>query len=89
MLSNNTLNGHSTLVMMCPITNTNKTHQFHIELDGRTKTTGVILCDQAKMLDIAVRNAKFQEKCPEDVWKQARGLFLSIGLDCRWFIFRR
>jgi mRNA interferase MazF len=83
VLSNNTLNGHSTLVMMCLITNTNKTHPFHIELDGRTKTTGVILCDQAKMLDIAVRNAKFQEKCPEDVWKQARDLFLSIGLDCR------
>lgn len=89
MLSNNTLNGHSTLVMVCLITNTNKTHPFHIELDGRTKTTGVILCDQAKTLDIAVRNAKFQEKCPEDVWKQARDLFLSIGLDCRWFIFRR
>lgn len=83
MLSNNTLNGHSTLVMMCPITNTNKTHQFHIELDGRTKTTGVILCDQVKMLGIAAINAKFQEKCPEDVWKQARDLFLSIGLDCR------
>lgn len=83
MLSNNTLNGHSTLVMMCPITNTNKTHQFHIELDGRTKTTGVILCDQVKMLGIAAINAKFQEKCQEDVWKQARDLFLSIGLDCR------
>lgn len=83
MLSSNTLNGHSTLVMVCLITNTNKTHQFHIELDGRTKTTGVILCDQVKMLGIAARNAKFQEKCPEDVWKQARDLFLSIGLDCR------
>ena len=83
MLSNNTLNGHSTLVMVCLITNTNKTHPFHIELDGRTKTTGVILCDQVKMLGIAAINAKFQEKCPEDVWKQARDLFLSIGLDCR------
>lgn len=83
MLSSNTLNVHSTLVMVCLITNTNKTHQFHIELDGRTKTTGVILCDQVKMLGIAAINAKFQEKCPEDVWKQARDLFLSIGLDCR------
>lgn len=70
-------------MMVCLITNTNKTHQFHIELDGRTKTTGVILCDQVKMLGIAAINAKFQEKCPEDVWKQARDLFLSIGLDCR------
>ena len=83
MLSSNTLNGHSTLVMVCLITNTNKTHQFRIELDGRTKTTGVILCDQVKMLGIAAINAKFQEKCTEDVWKQARDLFLSIVLDCR------
>lgn len=62
MLSSNTLNGHSTPVMVCPITNTNKKHPFHIELGGRTKTTGVILCDQVKILDIAARNTKFQEK---------------------------
>ena len=30
------------------------------------------------MLDIAARNAKFQEKCQEDVWKQARDLLLSF-----------
>lgn len=34
-----------------------------IELDERTQTTGVILCDQAKMLNIGTRNAQFKEKC--------------------------
>lgn len=78
VLSNNILNQHSALVLVCPITNTNKKHPFHIELDRRTETTGVILCDQAKMLDVKARNARFQEKCPDDIWKDARNLLISF-----------
>ncbi len=72
ILSNDVLNHHSSLALVCPITNTNKRHPFHIELDGRTQTTGVILCNQAKMLDVRARNAQFREECPEDIWKEAR-----------------
>lgn len=43
VLSNDILNYHSSLAFVCPITNTNKKHPFHIELDGRTQTTGAIL----------------------------------------------
>ena len=78
ILSNNILNQHSSLVLVCPITNTIKHHPFHIELDGRTKTTGVILCDQAKMLDIKARNAEFKEKCPVEIWRDARNLVISF-----------
>lgn len=78
ILSNNILNQHSSLVLVCPITNTIKHHPFHIELDERTQTTGVILCDQAKMLDIKARNARFQEKCPEEIWQDARDLIISF-----------
>ena len=78
VLSNNVLNSHSSLALVCPITNTNKKHPFHIELDKRTQTTGVILCDQAKMLDVAARNARFREKCPEDIWGEAKELIISF-----------
>ena len=78
VLSNDVLNTHSSLVLVCPITNTNKKHPFHIELDERTQTTGVILCDQAKMLDVTARNAKFKEKCPEGIWNEARELIISF-----------
>lgn len=78
VLSNNILNQHSALVLVCPITNTNKKHPFHIELDRRTETTGVISCDQAKMLDVRARNARFQEKCPDDIWKDAKDLLISF-----------
>ena len=78
ILSNDVLNHHSSLALVCPITNTNKRHPFHIELDGRTQTTGVILCNQAKMLDVRARNAQFREECPEDISKEARELIISF-----------
>jgi len=43
VLSNDILNHHSSLSFVCPTTNTNKKHPFHIELDGQTQTTGAIL----------------------------------------------
>lgn len=78
IISNDILNRHSSMAMVCPITNTNKKHPFHIELDGRTETTGVVLCDQAKMLDIGSRNGDFREKCPEDIWTEVRDLVINF-----------
>ena len=78
VLSNDILNHHSSMALVCPITNTNKKHPFHVELDERTQTTGVILCDQAKMLDVGARNAQFKEECPEEIWNEAKGLVISF-----------
>lgn len=78
VLSNDILNQHSPLALVCPITNTNKDHPFHIKLDGQTQTTGVILCDQAKMLDVRAQNAQFKERCPKDIWEEAKGLIISF-----------
>lgn len=78
VLSNDILNHHSSMALVCPITNTNKHHPFHIELDDSMQTTGVILCDQAKMLDLKARNAKFKEKCSEDIWSEALALVKSF-----------
>ena len=55
------------MAMLCPITNTDKGIPLHIRLDDRTKTSGVILCDQAKSLDLQERNAEFIEKAPSDI----------------------
>jgi hypothetical protein len=42
-------------------------HPFHIRLDKRTKTTGAVLCDQARTLDINARNYEFIELIPDDI----------------------
>ena len=44
VISNNLFNRVSSLTMVCPITHTDRGHPFHLRLDERTKTDGVILC---------------------------------------------
>jgi mRNA interferase MazF len=53
--------------MVCPITKTDKRLPFHIILDSRTQTSGVVLCDQAKIIDIQARNFEIVEKAPIDI----------------------
>ena len=82
VVSNETFNNFSNLAIVCPITNTNKNHPFHVKLDGRTKTTGVILCDQARTLDINARNYEFIENIPDDILLEVIDIingFLELG----------
>ena len=67
VLSNETFNNYSKLAIVCPITSTNKAHPFHVKLDDRTKTQGVILCDQAKTSDINAHKYEIIEKVPNDI----------------------
>jgi mRNA interferase MazF len=67
VISNENFNNFSNLAIVCPITNTMKNYPFHIKLDGRTKTSGVVLCDQARTLDINARNYEFIELIPDDI----------------------
>jgi len=67
VISNETFNNFSKMAIVCPITNTDKNHPFHVKLNNKTKTKGVILCDQTRTLDINVRNYEFIENIPEDI----------------------
>lgn len=40
---------------------------MHIPLDNRTKTTGVILCEHIKALDLNNRTYKIIENLPNDI----------------------
>ena len=67
VVSNNTFNRFTKMAMVCPITNTNRAFPLHVALDDRTTTTGVVLCEQVKSLDISARKAVFKEKAPLDI----------------------
>lgn len=67
VVSNNLFNRVSSLTMVCPITHTDRGHPFHVRLDERTKTEGVVMCDQARMLDLSSRQASYEEKAPADL----------------------
>lgn len=55
------------MAIVCPITNTNNGFPLHVPLDTRTKTTGVIECEQCKSLDIISRGTTYREALPSDI----------------------
>lgn len=67
VISNNTFNQKTNLSIVCPITNTNNQFPLHVSLDVRTKTTGVILCEHIKALDLKSRTFQEVEILPDDI----------------------
>ena len=60
-------NQKTNLTIVCPITNTNNKFPLHIPLDDRTVTTGVVLCEHVKALDLNARAYRVVEQIPEDL----------------------
>ena len=67
MISNDFFNQKTNLTIVCPITNTNNKFPLHIPLDDRTVTTGVVLCEHVKALDLNARAYRVVEQIPEDL----------------------
>lgn len=67
VISNNFFNQKTNLTIVCPITNTNNRFPLHIPLDNRTETTGVILCEHVKALDLNARTYRVVEQLPKDL----------------------
>lgn len=65
--SNDAFNSLGRGALVCPITNTNRGVPIQVPLDSRTNTTGVIMCDQVKALDVLSRNVAFKERAPDDI----------------------
>ena len=67
VISNEVFNEKTKLSIVCPITNTNNHFPLHIPLDDRTKTTGVIICEHIKALDLNSRTYQVIEDLPKDI----------------------
>ncbi|MCL2399872.1 MAG: type II toxin-antitoxin system PemK/MazF family toxin [Defluviitaleaceae bacterium] len=68
------------LAMVCPITNTGRANLLRVELDKETRTTGFIMCEQAKVLDITTRNYEFIEDVPMAVLAKVLEMVQAISL---------
>lgn len=78
VISNDTFNSLSRGALVCPITNTNRGIPIHVPLDCRTKTTGVVMCDQVKALDMQSRHAAFEEHAPDDITAEAVDIVVGL-----------
>ncbi|MCI7234402.1 MAG: type II toxin-antitoxin system PemK/MazF family toxin [Oscillospiraceae bacterium] len=70
VISNDFFNKKTNLVIVCPITNTNNRFPLHIPLDERTATTGVILCEHIRTLDLNSRPHTVVESLPQDMLRK-------------------
>lgn len=78
VISNYTFNNFTRLAIVCPITSNKKDFPLHVPLDNRTKTKGVIMCEQGKALDVHARQATFLEKIPLDIIEEVLGIYISF-----------
>lgn len=67
VISNDIFNQKTNLAIVCPITNTNNKFPLHVPLNARLQTTGVVLCEHIRTLDLLARNYIFVEKMPKDL----------------------
>jgi len=59
----------SNMTIVCPITNTDRQSPVHIRLGGLT-TTGFVMCDQVRAIDIRAREYKIVETVNKDtLWE--------------------
>jgi len=78
VVSNNEFHKQTGMAMVCPITNTISGFPAHVALDSRTTTTGEIMCEQIKCLDISVRDVIYEEFVPDDITDEVIDLICSF-----------
>ena len=77
VVSNDTFNAKTSMVIVCPITNTMNHFPLHVPLDERTKTTGCILCEHIRALDIEASTYRVIEQLPDDILQQVVNIIFA------------
>ena len=77
VISNDFFNTKANLAIVCPITNSSRPYPLHIPFDSRTDTTGVVLCEHAKAVDLNARSYKVMERLPDDILEEVIAVVFS------------
>lgn len=67
VVSNYLFNKATSLAIVCPITNTDRTIPFHLAVPKESSLTGFIMVEQVKSIDFNSRNIKFVEKASQEL----------------------
>ena len=64
VVSNDLFNLHTGLVIVCPITNTNRQFPFHVVIPAGVLVTGFVMVEQVKSVEFRSRKARRIDKAP-------------------------
>ncbi|MBR3533479.1 MAG: type II toxin-antitoxin system PemK/MazF family toxin [Clostridiales bacterium] len=70
VVSNDEFNMRTNMAIVCPVTNTDNGFPLHVPLDSRTETSGFVLCEHIRTLDLNARHNVFVEKIPDDLLRR-------------------
>lgn len=70
VISNDLFNEKTGMVVLCPITNTDRGYPFHISIPEGNKVLGVVMVDQLKAVDYEGRRLSFLDKAPTDLLEE-------------------
>ena len=66
VISTNTFNKNTKMVILCPISSNNKEFPTHYQLEDTKKIHGSVLCEHVRSVDYEIRNLKFVEKLSDN-----------------------
>lgn len=78
VISQDLFHAKSGLLVICPITNTEKRSPFHIPLCCTSRTTGFVLCDQVRTIDPIARNAGYRERVTKELLIEVSDIVTGI-----------
>ena len=74
VVSNDLLNEHTGLCIVCPITNTDRGYPFHVPIPEGGDVEGFVMVEQVKSVDFRSRRAKRLGEAPAQVLDEALSL---------------
>ena len=66
VLSSDTFNNFTKMVIVCPVSTNTKEFPTHYLLKDTKKIKGSVLCEHLRSIDYETRNLKYVEKCSEE-----------------------
>ena len=80
VISNSHFSQASNMLLVCPITNTDRKNPLHVRLEGLV-TTGFVMCDHVRAVDIRAREYKVIENIDDDtLWEVCDIVIGSVGV---------
>jgi mRNA interferase MazF len=65
VVSNTLFNENTGLVIVCPITSTNRDYPFHVAITNQPQISGFVMVEQVKSIDFRARQTKKIGTAPE------------------------
>jgi len=70
VISNNLISEYTDMVIVCPITSTDREYPFHVTIKNNPDVYGFVMVDQVKSIDYKTRKVKYIGRASSDILEE-------------------